>query len=128
MIHKIEAVFKFMRSLLPSVRAKRQAQRDADIAAWWATAEAVQMKRKTDVPEETRISFDTLASVPKRRRHRKVIQSPPLCVTQLRKVRSLFNSEYVSRDTNRHNQRAWVNAVRRLRATTQVTNSIRVAH
>lgn len=32
----------------------------------------------------------------------------------LRRVRRMFNSEYVSREINRANQRAWVRSVRRL--------------
>ena len=32
----------------------------------------------------------------------------------LRRVRRMFNSEYVSRSTNRHNMRAWVRSVRML--------------
>jgi hypothetical protein len=34
--------------------------------------------------------------------------------TYLRRVRRLFNSDMVSRSTNRHNQRAWVRSVRAL--------------
>jgi hypothetical protein len=32
----------------------------------------------------------------------------------LRRVRRMFNSDMVSRSTNRHNQRAWVKSVRAL--------------
>jgi hypothetical protein len=37
---------------------------------------------------------------------------PPLNTGKLKQVRNLFNSEFVSRETNRHNQKAWVKAMR----------------
>jgi hypothetical protein len=37
-----------------------------------------------------------------------------LDITYLKRVRRLFNSDMVSRETNRHNQRAWVRSVRAL--------------
>ena len=35
-------------------------------------------------------------------------------IHHLRRVRRMFNSDMVSRSTNRHNQRAWVRSVRLL--------------
>lgn len=49
---------------------------------------------------------------PKRSHKRKAKPSPPLNTNKLKQVRSLFNSEFVSRETNRHNQKAWAKALR----------------